>query len=334
MTNPYLNFNNFQDQDLLENLIIEAIEIHGMNVMYIPRVLVSPDEILGEDRLSKFKDAYPITGYFENIQQLDGNGAMLERYGLLNDFMCNITFAIRTWNQFVGRYGKTTIPGMPMAGDLIYMPVTDQLYEIKYVNDKEPFAQLGRFYTYKCNLALFQYASEQISTDVAEINAFEDLKTLDQDHPEASFFGVIRRVEILEPGRGYVGTPNVNIESTHGEGALLIPIMNDDGSVNSIQVLDGGQGYRGEDDAIITLEGFCREEAKFRAIIDIQIESSGDKWASNKVLGEFAEEKLVNFDKNNPFSELETELVASNITPVMNSSEAISNSSGDSVFGD
>ena len=48
------------EQHLYEDLIIESLKIYGQDVYYLPRTMVSRDDILGEDSASKFDDAYMI----------------------------------------------------------------------------------------------------------------------------------------------------------------------------------------------------------------------------------------------------------------------------------
>ena len=64
--NPYFTHGTRNEQYLVEDLIIESLRMYGNEVMYIPRTLVSKDDILGEDRLSHFKYAFPIEMYFED----------------------------------------------------------------------------------------------------------------------------------------------------------------------------------------------------------------------------------------------------------------------------
>jgi len=42
---------------LYSDLVAEAIQIYGHDVYYMDRTFVNEDTILGEDSLSKFKDA-------------------------------------------------------------------------------------------------------------------------------------------------------------------------------------------------------------------------------------------------------------------------------------
>ena len=51
--NPYINSGSFyseeNEQNLIQDLIIESIQMWGNEMLYLPRRLVSKDEILGED---------------------------------------------------------------------------------------------------------------------------------------------------------------------------------------------------------------------------------------------------------------------------------------------
>jgi hypothetical protein len=155
---------------LVENLIIESIRQFGTEWFYIPRVLVAKDDILGEDNLSKFKNAYMIECYLDNIDSFGGQGAFMSKFGLMIEEQGQLTVAKRRWEQLVGRYGETIIPSRPCEGDLMYFPMSEGLFEIKFVEHQSPFYQLGSLPVYKLKVELFQYSSERIETDMDEIN--------------------------------------------------------------------------------------------------------------------------------------------------------------------
>lgn len=169
------------EQNLIEELIIECLDIYGVEVKYIPRTLVSKDEILGEDRLSTFNYAFPISAYFENIDNFDGGGYMIQKFGLMVEQSATITIARKKWNDLIGKVGVSVLPNRPCEGDLIYFPLSKGLFEIKFVQHQDPFYQLGKLYVYKLQIELFQYASEKITTGEEEIDVFETLKSFDQD---------------------------------------------------------------------------------------------------------------------------------------------------------
>ena len=175
--NVYFSHGTKNEQYLLEDLIVESLSIYGQDMYYIPRTLFAKDEILGEDRLSQFKNAYPIEMYFDNVTDYAGQGSFIQKFGLFNETSATFTVARRRWEQLVGRFGQTVIPTRPAEGDLLYFPLSKYLFEIKFVDHIDPFYQLGKLYVYKLQVELFQYASETIDTGIPDIDIFEDLKS-------------------------------------------------------------------------------------------------------------------------------------------------------------
>lgn len=179
--NPYFSQGTRNEQYLIEDIIIESLKVYGQELYYIPRTLVAKDEILGEDRLSEFKNKYAIEMYFENVDSFDGQGAFIQKFGLMMEQSATLVVARRRWEQLVGRYGTGILPNRPSEGDLIYFPLTKGLFEVKFVKHQDPFYQLGKLYVYKLQVELFQYSSERITTGIADIDSFETLKTFDVD---------------------------------------------------------------------------------------------------------------------------------------------------------
>jgi hypothetical protein len=149
-------------------------------MFYIPRKLVAKNDILGEDRLSQFKTAYPCPMYMENADHgFEGQGAFASKFGLQMERSATLTVARREWNKLVGKYGETILPNRPVEGDLIYFPMTGGLFEINFVQHASPFYQVGQLYVYQLTVDLFRYASEKIDTGVPDIDIFETLKSTD-----------------------------------------------------------------------------------------------------------------------------------------------------------
>lgn len=158
------------EQNLVEDIIIETIRATGQEFYYIPRVLVAPDDIFGEDNLSKYINAFQIEGYLDNIDNFSGQGNFMSKFGLFIEEQGQVSIARKRWEQLIGQYGATIIPTRPCEGDLMYFEKTKSLFEIKFVEHQNPFYQLGRLYVYKLKLELFQYSSERIDTDIDELN--------------------------------------------------------------------------------------------------------------------------------------------------------------------
>jgi hypothetical protein len=172
---------SFNNENLLyESLIAESINMHGEDFKYVPRTFIAKDEILGEDRMSKFQNAYPIIMYIENTDGFDGQ-SMMTKFGLMLDKTANLIVARRVWDQMVGQYGQTVLPTRPAEGDLVYYPRSNTLLEINYVEHQQPFYQLGDYYTYKLTVTPFRYSSETIQTGDEQIDSFDGLKTTGSD---------------------------------------------------------------------------------------------------------------------------------------------------------
>ena len=300
--NVYFTQGTLNEQRLMEDMIIESLHIYGQNLYYIPRTLVSKDNILGEDRLSRFKSSFPIEMYFENVDSFDGQGAFIQKFGLMMEQSATLVVARRRWEQLVGRYGQTTIPSRPNEGDLLYFPLTKGLFEIKFVKHQDPFYQLGRLYTYKLQVELFQYSSERIDTGIPEVDVFETLKTF-STNTTRSGVGEVKTIEVINPGFGYTtATVQIvagdNIIGPKGFGATAEAVI-EDGSIVSIEVTKGGNGY--SEPPIVTIIG-DGSNATAQAIVEINIDKV-DSYGDNNSFKEEAKDFV--FSEFNPFGEVD-----------------------------
>ena len=149
------------EQDLYEDLVTESIKVFGQDVIYIPRTRISEDALLNEE-FSEFTQAYPIEMYLENAEGFEGDGNLLGKFGLeirdqgrLCSNQTSLGFCCRC-NVNDANLGYTE-KGKPAEGDLIYMTMTQRLFEIRYVEPKNPFYQLGNLPTYTMTAELFEY---------------------------------------------------------------------------------------------------------------------------------------------------------------------------------
>jgi hypothetical protein len=300
-TNVYFSHGTRNEQYLIEDLIIESLKIYGNEFFYIPRTLVSKDNILGEDRLSEFTSSFPIEMYFENVDSLDGQGAFIQKFGLMMEQSATLVVARRRWDQLVGRYGQTIIPNRPCEGDLIYFPLSKGLFEIKFVKHQDPFYQLGKLYVYKLQIELYQYSSERIDTGISEIDAFESLKTFSTNSTRNSTSRVLK-VNVTNRGSGYTSAPTVQFTSNTGFGAAATAVLGTGvnlGKVVSITVTEDGQNYQTAPTIIFVGGGGTGAAATATLEIDIdKVESFGD----NNSFKEEAKDTV--FSETNPFGEV------------------------------
>lgn len=158
-------------QNLYEKMIIESIQIKGFDILYIPRTVVNLDPLFLEDPLSTFDTAYSIEAYLENVSGF-ASSDILTKFGLqLND---SGTFVIskKRWAQVIGNAGENLqLPNRPAEGDIIYFHPTHSYFEIKKVQGLDPFYQLGKLYTYKLEVELYNYSSERFNTGNKEVDS-------------------------------------------------------------------------------------------------------------------------------------------------------------------
>jgi hypothetical protein len=301
-TNVYFSQGTRNEQYLVEDLIIESLRIYGQEFFYIPRTLVSKDEILGEDRLSQFKSSFPIEMYFENIDAFDGQGQFIQKFGLMVEQSATLVVARRRWEQMVGRYGQTIIPSRPCEGDLIYFPLSKGLFEIKFVKHQDPFYQLGKLYVYKLQVELFQYASERIDTGVAEVDVFETLNTF-TTNTTRSKYGEVTAINMTSQGSGYTSAPQVLIQSSTGRGAEAVANLGTGataGRVVSVTVTNPGTAY--QTPPIVSFIGGGGTNAAATATIQADIDEVQSYGDNNKFRTEASD---VIFNESNPFGELD-----------------------------
>ena len=185
-TNFY--FNNFpqnqitSEQLLVEDLVIEAMQVYGMDVYYLSRTsrdTDGPDNLYGEDTLKQYRNAYSMEMYLENISGMDGEGDFISKFGL--EIRDEITLLVSR-----RRFAATVPLQRPREGDLIYVPLVKNFFEVTFVeheNDQSMFYTLGRgrggnVYVYAIKLKQYVFSEEVIDTGIDEVDgqAFDAYK--------------------------------------------------------------------------------------------------------------------------------------------------------------
>ena len=222
-TNKY--FNNFayaREQDLVEDLTIEAIKIYGHNVKYLPKTISGIDHLFGEDKLLKYETAADVEMYVKNVEGFEGEGEFMSKFGVQLNDQLTLTVARKRFDQirteklqtevgynYVQESANTDAPSRqfltgnshtesivletgttgvnnysitserPQEGDLVFFPLVNKIFEIKFVEHEDIFYQTGRLQSYDLRCELFKYSSEQIRTGNTDIDSIETAGTLD-----------------------------------------------------------------------------------------------------------------------------------------------------------
>lgn len=160
------NFRSSQEQLLIEDLVIESIKIYGHDIYYIPRRLIEEDDVYGEDPVSEYNTRYPMEMYIKNIEGFSGDGDFLSKFNLQIRDSMTLTVARRV---FFNEVGPETQP-RPNEGDLIFFPLNNKLFEVKFVEHEAIFYQLGALQTFDLRCELFEYNSQILNTGIPEID--------------------------------------------------------------------------------------------------------------------------------------------------------------------
>ena len=196
-------FNNqgaTREQFLVEDLIIESIRNHGIDVYYLPRSSQSSlDELFGDDPVKSFDIAFKIDMYLETFNDFEGNQEFFSKFGLEIQKAAKVAVARRTFERII----SPNIRLLPKEGDLIYLPVQDKLMEIKFVEEEKNFFQLGKKapYMYGLSIEAFRYNGELINTGMSEIDKIGDNNAFSVEYTlEAAGSGTYDHMEIVYQG--------------------------------------------------------------------------------------------------------------------------------------
>lgn len=191
-TNPYFSQTARAEQSLYEDIIIESLKMYGQEIYYLPRDIVNEDTILNEDVPSSFNSSHKIEMYIENVEGFDGEGDLFTKFGVQIRDAATFIVSRKRWEQTVRRYDNQIQSSRPSEGDLIYLPLTNKLFEIMHVEHEQPFYQISNLPTYKLRCELFEYSDEDLDTGIKHIDDIEDLGfTLDLTMVDSSSIGFI-----------------------------------------------------------------------------------------------------------------------------------------------
>lgn len=166
-------FNNWaasNEQNLYEDLIVESIRIYGHDVYYVPRTLGALDPLYGESRTASFEEAHLVEVYVKSVDGFTGDGQFFSKFGLEIRDQVVLTIARKAFADEVGSRANLV---RPREGDLIYLPFNRKAFQIRFVDDKPFFYQLGTLMTYDLTCELFEYSHETFATGIPEIDAIQ-----------------------------------------------------------------------------------------------------------------------------------------------------------------
>ena len=268
--NPFFLQGTSSEQRLVQNLVNEHLRFHGVEVTYIPRKYVNRKTILEEVQTSKFDDNYAIEAYVNNFDGYSGAGDVLTKFGVSVRDELILTISKERFEEFIAAFlmssdDEDIVKNRPREGDLVYFPLGERLFEIKYVEHEDPFYQLGKNYVYQLKCELFEYEDEVIDTSIDIIDSqvqdegFITTLNLIGTGTTASVVplisgtvnsGYIDKIYLNNDGSGYTSTPTIGISSSPtgilSDNAEAVGILTTVGGVTSIEkiyITNAGAGY-------------------------------------------------------------------------------------------
>ena len=181
-------FNNQEarvEQSLLEDLIIESIKNHGIDVYYLPRRSQSVnDALFGDDPVKTYTDAYPIEMFLESAKDYEGNKEFFSKFGLEIQETAKLVVSRRSYEKYV--YSQNADRLRPKEGDLIFLRHQHKLMEIKFVEEEKNFFQLGRDkinpYMFGLTVEAFKYNGELLQTGIDIIDSIAEIQAINLNH--------------------------------------------------------------------------------------------------------------------------------------------------------
>ena len=155
---------------MLESLVVESIKIYGEDMYYIPRNVNNLDQLYTADDQSSYTQSFMVELYIKSVDGFGGDGNFMSKFGLEIRDQVVFSIAQRTFNREIGMYIPLT---RPREGDIIFFPLNNKCFQIKYVNKFEMFYQLGALQTWELTCELFEYSNELFDTGIPEIDAIQ-----------------------------------------------------------------------------------------------------------------------------------------------------------------
>jgi hypothetical protein len=264
--NPFFTQGTRNEQDLLQSLNKEMIKVYGVECYYIPRKYMTTNTIIKEVVQSKFDDAYPLEAYVQNYDVYQGNGRILSKFGVEVQDDINLVISRERFETYIHPLIRNEtgikLSTRPKEGDLIWFPLDDRLYEIKFVEHAKPFYQLKELYVYELQCEVFRYEDETIDTGIGTIDdeteeiGYSQTLTLTGVGTTATAVttfrnGGIQFIDLINPGSGYRATPTVAISSAPAGGITATAVaittskigLTTSYAIESIRITDPGAGY-------------------------------------------------------------------------------------------
>ena len=269
---PFFLNGSPSEQRLVQDLVNEHLQLFGQDILYLPRKIVNRDTVIREIQSSKFDDSFRIEAYLVTTDGFGTPSDVLTKFGVQEKDEVTLVVSKERYDDFITPFinlfpeGERINAQSPHEGDLIYLPLDNGLFEIKYIERKVPFYQVNDLFMYEFRCEIFEPEDEVIDlpdglTDKNGEDVEEGFLTegqvitlqMEKETNEnaiayvslaTTFAGVksVQRVPMFDGGN-YKGTPTVTIHKpTQGnQAAGTVTIA--EGGIDTASLTSSGSNY-------------------------------------------------------------------------------------------
>lgn len=266
--NPFFLNGTKSEQGLVQSLINEQLRMYGVECYYLPRKYVTTNTVIKEVIESKFDSAYPLEAYLDSYEGFGGQGTLLSRFGIEDKDDCTLIISRERYENYISplieNLPNIELSSRPKEGDLIYFPLGDRIFEIKFVEHEQPFYQLKKNYVYTLTCELFRYEDEVVDTGIGKIDDnlvdFGYIQTLNMIGAAVTAtatagictLGAVNLISISNMGKKYSYRPEIGISSSPGTTTVGIASITNEfiqcdgmygGMIDAIDLVNAGCGY-------------------------------------------------------------------------------------------
>jgi len=269
---PFFLNGSPSEQRLVQDLVNEHLQLFGQDILYLPRKIVNQDTVIREIQSSKFDDSFRLEAYLVNIDGFGTPSDVLTKFGVKDQDEITLVVSKERYDDFITPFinlfpeGERINAKSPHEGDLIYLPLDNAIFEIKYIERKVPFYQVNELFMYEFRCEIFEPEDEVIDLpdgltdrngeDVEESQITEGqviTLQMEQDISQnaeayvslaSTFTGVksVQRVQMFHGGN-YRGTPTVTIHKPNQGNRATGTVTISEGGIDSVTLTNSGANY-------------------------------------------------------------------------------------------
>ena len=260
------------EQRLVQDLVNEHLKLFGQDVLYLPRKIINQNTVIREITASKFDDSFRLEAYLVNTDGFGTPSDVLTKFGVREQDEVTLVVSKERYDDFITPFinqfpeGERASAVSPQEGDLIYLPLDNALFEIKYIERKVPFYQVNELFMYEFRCEIFEPEDEVVDlpdglTDKNGEDVDDGIITrgniitlqLEKDDNQNAMAYVslastvpgvksVQRVQLFNDGN-YLGTPTVQIFKPKGGNQATGTVTIAEGGIDSVSLTSGGSNY-------------------------------------------------------------------------------------------